>query len=555
MKKILLAAINARFTHSCLALYCLKAYAQGLDYEIVIREFSINQDVGSIIDEIISESPDAVGLSVYIWNSRMVKEIIPAIKSRSDGMRIILGGPEVSFNSGSWLSDFPEIDYIVTGGGEQGFRNLLTHGLGLPRGIISAENPPFEHVPFPYTTRDLAALQKKYVYYEASRGCPFRCSYCLSSRSDQNPEVKSLETVRGELALILERAPRLVKFVDRTFNVRGGHHRGIWKFLLENPRAGPVAFHFEIHPFYLDDEDFAILSVCPENLFQFEIGVQSIHERTRAAVGRTGDWAREKDAIRRLLDLKTVRIHLDLIVGLPREDLGAVKQGINELMMLQPGHLQIGFLKVLPGTDMRTRAGEYGLVYEDDPPYQVRENRWLGREEIMLLEKIAYLTDRLYNTGRFSLSLSRLAALYESPFELLRDMALFGDSFGRPVTRGWEAGASFIQKFIASRFADKRVFFLDALRWDWGASSATHRYPDTIRPDKAVEIKKAGFAFFKKLAEHGRVKYGGADFTLSDLKRSIFFKAESDEFRREYMNDNPYALFLPDRRGVVFYRR
>lgn len=480
MKKILLAAINARYTHSCLALYSLKSCAAGLDFEITIREFTINQKTEAILAEIASEQADVIAISVYIWNVELVKKIMPALKQQRPGCMILLGGPEVSYNPESWLESFTNIDFIVAGHGEAGFRHVLENNFAGMEKIIRIPNPPFADMPNPYTDKDLADMGHRYVYYESSRGCPFQCAYCLSSRADQKLEMKKTETVTKELELILGHRPQLLKFVDRTFNVRGGHHRDIWNFLLENYHDGPTGFHFEIHPSYLEDDDFAILSRCPGGLFQFEIGVQSTNPDALNAVRRTGMWEKDRSVIERLIGLGTIRVLLDLIAGLPCDDMASVRAGFNEVYALRPDHIQMGFLKVLPGTEMMERASEYGIRYAERAPYQVIETRWLGENEIRLLERIAYLADRLRNTRRFETALAGLGKEFDSPFDMFRAFAEVPEGSGPALTRGWESGAAFLMRVTGSRFSERREILLDALRRDWRAVSKGRPFPEAL---------------------------------------------------------------------------
>ncbi|HOD13205.1 MAG TPA: DUF4080 domain-containing protein [Spirochaetota bacterium] len=548
MKTVLLAAINARYTHSCLALYCLKSYAAGTGSSISVREYSINRDPGEILADMAAVRPDIIGLSVYIWNSGLIRRILPLVKERCGNNLLLLGGPEVSYNPESWIEDFPCIDCIIAGPGEAGFRSFLENGTADGEKILRFPNPIFGGMPFPYSDEDLTALADRYVYYESSRGCPYRCAYCLSSRSDQRFQAKSMETVKNELGLILRHRPKLVKFVDRTFNMPGDRHREIWSYLIDRFAEGPTVFHFEIHPSNLDEEDFAILARTPSGLFQFEAGVQSVNPEVRTASGRSGEWKKEKTALARLISLGTIRMHLDLIAGLPFEGMASASRSFNEVYALSPGHFQLGILKVLPGTEMRDRADEYGMIFAADAPYQVRETRWLPGNELQIIEKIAAVVDRLYNTGRFPLALARLAARFDSPFDLYRAFA----SERILPTRSWESGASFLLGFTTDRFPEDRGYVLDALGWDWCAHSRSHRYPDILKPEQASGIKKKGYAFFRGFGEDGTVRYGKEEFALSDLKRAIFYKSETEEFRKTHMGGSSCALFLHDGRIVMY---
>lgn len=550
MKKIILAAVNARYTHSCLALYCLKSYARGAGADIAIREYSINRGTAAIAADLAAARPDAVALSVYIWNTELVKEIVPALHAALPVCAIILGGPEVSYNPASWLADFPFIDYVITGQGESAFRRLVEADFLHGEKIISQPNPPFADLPLPYEHGDLDGLAGRYVYYESSRGCPFRCSYCLSSRADQKPEAKSVETVKEELRFILAHGPKLVKFVDRTFNLDRDRYRATWNFLIDEYRSGPTTFHFEIHPAHLDEEDFAILSRCPKGLFQFEIGVQSTNPAARAAVHRGGAWERDHSAIARLVSPGNIHVHLDLIAGLPYDDMDSVARSFNALYALGPHRLQLGFLKVLPGTEMRERADEFRITFAACPPYQASATQWISAEEMRMLERVAVLVERLYNTGRHPVTLSAFAARYGSPFEMYRDLA--ADTPAGPSTRSREACAEFLLAAAAALFPREKSFFLDALRWDWCSGAGTHRYPAKLRPNDAASIRKKGIAFFSGLAEEGIIRYQGAEFRIADLERAIFFRAESDEFARAYLQGRRCAAFIPGKEVMLF---
>ena len=547
MKKVLLAAINARYTHSCLALYCLKSYAAGAGHAVSVREFSVNRDPDDILSEIAAERPDLVAFSVYIWNTAIMRRMLPLVKERCGNVLLALGGPEVSYDPEAWLAEFPAIDCVIAGPGEAGFRQLLDRGPA-PGRVLLVPNPPFAEMPAPYDDEDLRGLSDRYVYYESSRGCPFRCSYCLSSRADQKFEAKTAGTVKRELEHILSHDPKLVKFVDRTFNMPGGRHREIWSFLIDRFGTGPATFHFEIHPAHLEEEDFALLARAPAGLFQVEAGVQSVNSRVLEACGRAGDWEREKAALARLIRMETIRVHCDLIAGLPFEDLASAARSFNEVYGLRPGHFQQGILKVLPGTTMRERAAEYDMEYEAAAPYQVRQTRWLSKGDMRIIERIAAAVDRLYNTGRFSLTLACLADRFETAFDLYRALA----AEGTLPTRRWESGASFLAEFAQARFPGDASFFLDALRWDWCSQARSHRYPDIIKPEQTAAIKKKGYAFFSGIAKDGIARYGASEFQLADLQRSIFFQAETGRFRNAYMGGKEFALFLPDKRIVVF---
>ncbi len=373
MKKILLTAINARFSHSNLALMYLRGAAEGLPFEVEIAEYTIKRPVEEIAHDISVREPHAVALSVYIWNSSMIKKLAPIIKSMMPESLIIMGGPEVSFNPEKWLSEVSSIDFIVTGPGEAPFRRLLESDLRHGDRIISGGSGHFSQIPFPYRKADFDRLRGRYIYYESSRGCPFRCSYCLSSRQEHRLESRSIEDVKRELDFMASQGPRYIKFVDRTFNCDRRRSREIWRYIIESFSGMETCFHFEVFPALLEDEDFRILAAVRPGLMQFEMGIQSIHEKTLSAVNRNGSWPAIRRNIQRLLSETHIHAHVDLIAGLPFEDIQGVAESFNEIYLLSAHHFQMGFLKVLPGTEMSQKRDEFGISNNADPPRDQRK--------------------------------------------------------------------------------------------------------------------------------------------------------------------------------------
>lgn len=421
---ILLAAINARFTHASPVLRYLRnaieAVAEdGAAQEIMLREYHIGQNRLEIVRDMVLAAPDALLLSVYIWNSELVSAILPDLRALLPSCRLIVGGPEVAYSPEAWLSRHPELDLVVSGEGESAVATLARAGFSTEaypdRHMIS---PPvdFTKVPMPYRVEDFKVLEHRYLYYESSRGCPFACSYCLSSRSDHGLRFKPASLVKAELDEIVGTKPMLVKFVDRTFNADKLRAREIWAYLIEVHGGSGSRFHFEVHPALLGDEDFALLATVPEGLFQFELGVQSIHEHTRAAIHRSGDWLQEKLAIQRLIALESVHTHLDMIVGLPLEGMAEVGASFEELSGLGSGHFQIGFLKGLPGTEMRERAGEYGMVFQTSPPYTILESSTLSARDLAVLARLEELYDNIGNTGKYRAEMARAESIHGNRF-------------------------------------------------------------------------------------------------------------------------------------------
>lgn len=423
----LLLGLNARFTHSNPALYGIRAYCRADARDIEIFEFGMNTPPEEIVSGVEVSRAGIVGISVYIWNADLARTLLPRIKLALPECRIVLGGPEVTHSARDWLS-MDEVDFVVAGPGEEAFRKILAGDVSANERLIACANPPFADLPFPYEEGDFARFENRYLYYESSRGCPYRCSYCLSSREDARLEERRLSDVLCEMDTLAARAFGTVKFVDRTFNARPERARTIWRHLIES--GARKRFHFEVRPALLGDEDIELLETAPAGLFQFEMGVQSTNEETLRAAHRAADWHAARKAIARLSAAGNIRTHLDLIAGLPFDTLETIGRSFDDVYALGPEHLQLGFLKVLPGTEMRERAAEYGLSHSPHPPYEIYENRWLSREDLSILRDIAALTGSLYNTGRFRPWLDARREAHGGAFALFRALALHWRGLG-----------------------------------------------------------------------------------------------------------------------------
>jgi radical SAM superfamily enzyme YgiQ (UPF0313 family) len=447
--KILFAAINSRYTHSNLALRYLRNAVRKTDHDVVIREFSINQDHFGIIDSIAAETPDVIALSVYIWNALRVEALIPDLKKILPDAKIILGGPEAGYDAQRWLDRHPQIDFIVEGAGEAAMQELASNQFQSAERIIHRRNDPFQSIPFPYQEDDFAVLKNRYLYYESSRGCPFSCSYCISSRTDQNLDMKNADTVISELELIIAHNPPLVKFVDRSFNADPSRALVIWQHLIS--RTPQTRFHFEIHPALIGEEDLAILRTAPQGLFQFEIGVQSVNDAALRAINRSTDWESSRHAIESLIGLKSIHIHLDLIAGLPFESFDDVANTFNEIMKLCPDHFQLGFLKVLPGTQLYDQAEEFGLVYSAAPPYRILSTRWLSMNDLSRLGRIEMLVESIYNNVHLREKFHHGVTRFGSHFEAYNALSEYCERIGFDISTRSEAKiASLFGRFMAN---------------------------------------------------------------------------------------------------------
>jgi radical SAM superfamily enzyme YgiQ (UPF0313 family) len=535
MQKILLIGINARYTHTNLALRYLRNLTPTGKYEVKLREFNINQPLLEILSKIVSEKPDVIAFSVYIWNTSIVKLLLPEIQKLLPDCRLILGGPEVSYCATEWLQDHPYIFHIISGPGETAWQYLLQNNLMVKEKIISLAALTVSELPFPYLPSELSELQHRYVYYEASRGCPYKCSYCLSSRSDQKLQYRDLTLVKAELDSFCRHDLKIVKFVDRSFNADPDYARAIWKYLIS--LATETKFHFEIQPDLLQQQDIAILSSAPEGRFQLEIGIQSIDPAVLKAIGRYSSWPSIKPKISTLTGLNNLPVHVDLIVGLPFEDKTSLQNSFNEVYWLQADHFQLGFLKVLSGTKMAEKRREYGIIHTSVPPYEVLSTNWLNFAEIDHFRQIAQLLEALYNTGHFKVTLQEMIQAFNSPLEFYEVFITWkkNHSFSE-ITRNWQVNGKLLSFFAADLLADQKDYLLDCLRWDWCRFAASHYYPVFLQNELLQEAKLEGRAVIRE-------KYT-SEFPAHHLNRSIFFKTRNRDFAEKYLNKNRVAVFL-----------
>lgn len=432
--RFLLVAVNSKYIHTNPAVYSLKAYAQAAGLpegaEVVLAQYTINEPIEGILQGIYQEKPDFIGFSCYIWNISCIRQLAGALGRILPHVPVWLGGPEVSWNPKEVLQEMSAVTGVMTGEGEETFWRLVCFYCGGGRledipGItyqqegemVSTPSAPlldFSKVPFPYGDPDEFA--NKIVYYESSRGCPYRCSYCLSS-IDKKVRFRELELVYRELDFFLQHQVKQVKFVDRTFNARPERSLAIWKYLLEHDN-GHTNFHFEISADLLTEEEFAVFARMRPGLIQLEIGVQTTNDRTLEAISRHASFAKIQKAVNRIKGMGTVHQHLDLIAGLPFEDYESFAHSFDQVYRLKPDQLQLGFLKVLKGSPMYEKAESYGIVYGEYPPYEVLFTRWLGYEDVLKLKAVEEAVEIYYNSGQFRTAVSYLEQFFERPFAL-----------------------------------------------------------------------------------------------------------------------------------------
>lgn len=479
MMKFLLAAVNAKYIHSNPGIYSLKAYAErtrgdlfpegaGLpSVHVEIGEYTINNQMEQILEDIYRRKPDMVGFSCYIWNIVPCLELVRDLHKVLPDTDIWLGGPEVSFDAPELLLREPEVLGIMKGEGEETFAALLNcyEKLGmsvrksvgmsgcrdqekkaeefweslssLPAAAYRGKDGTIQDHPvrpvmdmsrIPFLYSRLEGFENRIIYYESSRGCPFSCSYCLSS-VDKSVRFRDLELVKRELDYFLENRVPQVKFVDRTFNCRKSHALEIWRHIKEHDN-GVTNFHFEIAADLLDEEELELIGIMRPGLIQLEIGVQSTNPRTIREIHRVMDLERLKKVVARINAGHNVHQHLDLIAGLPWEDYSSFHRSFNEVYAMEPEQLQLGFLKVLKGSFMYEQAENYGLVYRDKPPYEVLSTKWLSYDDVLKLKGIENMVEVYYNSGQFTRTLKYLEDWWKDAFVLYEQLADYYEQRG-----------------------------------------------------------------------------------------------------------------------------
>ena len=441
--KIILAACNAKYIHSNLAVYDLQAYARQYQQHILLKEYTINQQKDEIMKDLYEEKPDVICFSCYIWNISFVKELAEDLKKVLPSVPFWAGGPEVSFDAEAFLAANPAFDGVMVGEGEETFLELagyyVDHEKSLEqiRGIAFRKENQVLHngwreimdlskVPFPY--KDLQDFDHRIIYYESSRGCPFSCSYCLSS-VDKKLRFRSLDLVRKELQFFLDHKVPQVKFVDRTFNCKHDHAMAIWKYIVEHDN-GVTNFHFEIAADLLREEELELMATMRPGLIQLEIGVQSTNLQTLEAIRRKTDFSRICQIVERIHSFGNIHQHLDLIAGLPYEDYDSFHHSFNDVYALRPQQFQLGFLKVLKGSLMKQMEKEYGIVHKEKEPYEVLSTNWITYEDVLNLKKVENMVEVYYNSGQFENSLKYVETLFPDSFTMYEALGRFYEQKG-----------------------------------------------------------------------------------------------------------------------------
>lgn len=558
-RPFLLVAVNAKYIHSNLAVYSLKAYAQALGVRAELAEYTINHQMEEVLRNIYERQPGVIGFSCYIWNMDFIRELAEEVHKVLPEVPIWLGGPEVTWNPEERLEEMPFVAGIMVGEGEAVFaklaafyetgnsdkRNIQTgdpeYGLRQIPGLClrdasgkimrtaAAELLSMDELVFPY--RSLSDYTNRIIYYESSRGCPFSCSYCLSS-VEKKLRFRSLPLVYEELDFFLKEKAAQVKFVDRTFNCRHEHAFGIWNYILEHDN-GVTNFHFEIAADLLREEDFELFARMRPGLIQLEIGVQTTNPETIRAIGRAMDLEKVARSVERVRSGHNIHQHLDLIAGLPQEGPESFRRSFNEVYAMKPDQLQLGFLKVLHGTRMEREAPDYGLVYRTHPVYEVLGTKWLSYSDILQLKNVEETVEDYYNSGQFSCTLAYVVPFFETPFDFFSRLGCFLREKGcRNASQNrvgrYMALRTFLQEALKKRAGADMELVDELLSCDFCFREKLNRVPEFV-PDQEP---------YKKLV---------SDFFAGEIQEGRWFGEEAREYSYRQLRGRCQSLVVRKR--------
>ena len=532
--KVALVAVNAHFIHKALAPWCLKAYCEERlpQVEFLVYETSINEQPRRVLEELYALKPDVIGFSCYIWNIEFVSRLCVLLRQVLPECVLLLGGPEVSYETD--LSRFPFVDGIVAGTGEEALYQVIRElhgGCSLPVGVVKGRFNAFAAFPSPYTKDYFNSFYRfgknqapnQLIYYESSRGCPFCCAYCLSS-AEQGVRYLPLERVYQELTLLMEHGARCIKFVDRTFNSNQAHAKAILQWIARLP-DGPC-FHFEVAADLFDEEMLAIIAGMPKARVQFEAGIQSVNPQVLDDVQRQTNLNKVFGNLERLIGFGNCHVHVDLIAGLPGEEVDSILHGVNRCLALRPHMLQLGFLKLLKGSRLREEADLLGLKAETYPPYEVLGNFCLSFEQLTRLKGVEEAVDKFYNTGMYRASLEYGFTLFSKPSDFLEGLIHYCHSHGGAklsLQHSYAMMLGFLLQSGAQRERAEHVVKLDCLTFD-----PKGRLPDGVQARPAKEEKQAFLREFQ-----GKVQRVRAEYFPYDQSVRIFVYDTTDPITRE----------------------
>ncbi|OIJ10216.1 B12-binding domain-containing radical SAM protein [Anaerobacillus arseniciselenatis] len=443
--KIVLTTLNAKFIHTALSLRLLKTYTAS-EYDTEIKEYTIKDPILNIVTDLYGENPDVIGFSCYIWNIEKTIEIVKMLKKVKPSLKIILGGPEVSFDVPYWMERVPEVDFIVSNEGEETFKHLLDEitgaqkyhlvfGMSYRKDGEIIVNPPrpnmkLDTIPTAYRFQeDKADLNKRIVYFETSRGCPFSCQFCLSS-IEVGVRYFDIERVKEDLLYLINNGAKLIKFIDRTFNIKRDYALEIFQFLIDNHQG--CVFQFEITADIMRPEVLEFLNThAPPGIFRFEIGIQSTNDATNELVKRKQNFEKLSRTVTMVKDGGKIDQHLDLIAGLPEENYDSFRKTFNDVFAMRPEELQLGFLKMLRGTGLRNQAEQYGYIYMDQSPYEILGNNVLSFSEIIRIKRVEDILEKYWNAHRMDTTIEFLIKNeFETAFDFFQQFGDFWDGQG-----------------------------------------------------------------------------------------------------------------------------
>jgi radical SAM superfamily enzyme YgiQ (UPF0313 family) len=548
--KVLITAIDSKFIHSNLAVRYLKNFTKDLDYEGKIKELTINDREERILEEIIKEKPDIVAFSTYIWNVELISRVANLIKRVDSNIEILYGGPEVSFDSRTFLQNNVG-EYVIEGEGEKTYRDFILYKLGeikieevrglhykINDEVYSNEKRPLmsmDEIVFPYEEDE--DLSNKIVYYEASRGCPFNCKYCLSSTS-HGVRFLDVDRVLKDLMYFINKKVRLVKFVDRTFNCNSKFAMAIWDFLIKQDTN--TQFHFEISADILKDEEIKLLANAPKGRFRFEVGVQTTNDEVLRNINRFVNFSDIKEKVLELESLKNIDQHLDLIAGLPGEDYYSFKKSFNEVYEIRPEEIQLGFLKLLKGSSMREDADKYGMEYSPYPPYEILKTDKLSYEELLKLKKVEEMVDKYYNSLKFNHIIKYFEGKFDSPFDFYYSLGVFFENkgyFNRNIGN-IEYYKVFLD-FNETVVKDNNKYLNEILKFNYLIFNKKRGLPDFLRSSMSKEEENS-------IKENIREQYSFKEYHLEKFSINLDKYILSNEIIEEdsyyvFNNNNEYV--------------
>ena len=539
--KILLVAINAKYIHSNPAVFSLKQYAKKYNDNIYIEEYTINHSKYYILENIYKQKADVVAFSSYIWNYEYVLQIASELNKVSPGTEIWLGGPEVTYDSVKVLKDNPFISVVMKGEGEATFNELCQYmieknteiskikGITYKDGNNIVENPDREllsmdDIPFYYD--NVGAFENKIIYYEASRGCPFSCSYCLSS-IERRVRFRNIDKVKTELQFFLDKKIPQVKFVDRTFNLNHKFTTELWNYILENDN-GITNFHFEVSADLLDEEELNIIEKMRPGLIQLEIGVQSTNVDTISEINRTMDFEKLAGIVKRIKKSDNVHQHLDLIAGLPYEDFNSFKKSYNDVYELGPQQLQLGFLKVLKGSKMHSKCEEYGIKYQGLPPYEVLCTQELTFDEILQIKLVEEMTEVYYNSGQFNKTLILLKEAFETPFDMFLELGRYYEDRGlRGISHSRIRRYEILRDFILENDNKNLNIYDELMLFDLYSRENLKARPEWI---KEIDIRDYVREFFATEEVYRKFLPDYSDYSSKQVMRMVHMEAFTNDY-------------------------